>query len=145
MILDLWIFFPRSKIRSVWPSSIVRWSDRRPSIAVDIPRGRSECVPRERSYFSCFARQTIFYVVRGFVVRTPCRTMRSFCRSGVRFPGPTACIQARRIRGLCHSPPRMEHQVAPQTKKNSFKRGKKLVCMGSGPVSYGEVEGDLHV
>ena len=120
-------------------------SGRRSSIVVGVPRGRRELVPRVRSYFSCFARRTIFYMVHGFVVRTPCRTMRSFCRSGVRFPGPTACIQARGIRGLCHSPPRMEHQVAPQTKKTLLKEVKKLVCMGSGPVSYGEVEGDLHM
>ena len=64
----IWIFgsfFQDPKIRSVWPSSVVRWSGRRPSIAVDIPRGRRERVPRGRSYFSCFARRTIFYMVRG--------------------------------------------------------------------------------
>ena len=60
VILDLGSFFQDPKIRSVWPSSVVRWSGRCPSIAVDIPRGRREHVPRGRSYFSCFARRMIF-------------------------------------------------------------------------------------
>jgi hypothetical protein len=85
-----WIFgsfFQDPKIRSVWPSSVVRWSDRRPSIAVDIPRGRRERVPRGRSYFSCFARRTIFY---GTWVRgsnpVPCNAI--FFQGRGSIPGP---------------------------------------------------------
>ena len=111
VILDLGSFFQDPKIRSVWPSSVVRWSGRRPSIAVGVPRGRRECVPRGRSYFS---RRTNFYMVRELVVRTPCRATRSFVRSGVRFPGPFVCLQAHGICGLCQ----MEHiygKIAPTT------------------------------
>ena len=83
VILDLGSFFQDPKIRSVWPSSVVRWSGRRPSIAVDIPRGRREHVPRGRSYFFVLRASNDFYTVRGFVVRTPCHATRSFFRAGV--------------------------------------------------------------
>ena len=61
-------------------------------------------------------------MVRGFVVRTPCHATRSFFRSGVRFPGPLACLQARGIRGLCHSPPRLEDQCGLWKNKTSMRK-----------------------
>ena len=57
-----------------------------------------------------------------FVVRTPCHATRSFFRSGVRFPGPLACLQARGIRGLCHSPPRLEDQCGLWKNKTSMRK-----------------------
>jgi hypothetical protein len=62
---------------------------------------------------------------------------------GPRFDsGPGYLFQASEILGLRHSPPRMEQQVAPQTKKNSF-GGKKGVCMTGCPLSCEAVEGNL--
>ena len=56
---------------------------------------------------SCVER--FLYMVRGFVVQTPCHATRSFFRAWVRFPGPLACLKARGIRGLCQYIPNIHH------------------------------------
>ena len=144
MILDLWIFFPRSKIQSVWPSSAVRWSDRRPSIAVDIPRGRRERVPRGRSYFSCFCATNDFlwYVSSWFEPRV----VRCDLFVGLGFNSPAQLHVSRQVGSVAYVTRPHEWSIRWHRKqKNSLKRDKKLVCMGSGPECCGEVEGDRHV
>ena len=108
MNLWSWIFFPRPKV--------FERSGRRPSSGDNVPRGRPRaiCIIRARSVIISCARSVYEpFIIRArsvrdsciFLrslcarcfhrsrVRTPAFSMRSFCRSRVRFLGPIACLR----------------------------------------------------
>ena len=81
------------------------------------------CIIRARYvHFFVFLVHTMFLWVQGSNP-WPCST--TFLLVPGSIPGPGRLFQASRIRGLCHSPPRLEDQVVLQKNKTSMR---KKIC-----------------
>jgi hypothetical protein len=92
-----WIPFSKTpKIRTVWPSTIIRWLRSTWKVARDLSYSCAICLRTIRARAvrdSCiFVRSSCAQCFYWYRVRTPAFSMRSFRRSRIRFPGLIVCV-----------------------------------------------------